>query len=111
MKLLVKLPDLILFIAFYLKELVLASLRVAYDVLRPSYHIRPAILAVPLDAKTDIEILLLTNLINMTPGSLSIDISSDRRVLYVHAMYVDNPDALRHEIKSSLERRILALLR
>jgi len=111
MKLLVKLPDLILFIAFYLKELVLASLRVAYDVLRPSYHIRPAILAVPLDAKTDIEILLLTNLINMTPGSLSIDISSDRRVLYVHAMYVDDPDTLREEIKSSLERRIISLLR
>ena len=111
MKFLIKLPWLVLFIAFYIKELVLASLRVAYDVLRPAYHIRPAILAIPLDAKTDLEILLLANLINMTPGSLSIDVSSDRRVLYVHAMYVDNPDALRHEIKSSLERRILALLR
>jgi multicomponent Na+:H+ antiporter subunit E len=111
MKLLLKLPRLILFIAFYLKELVLASVRVAHDALTPTHHMRPAMLAIPLDAKTDLEILLLANLISMTPGSVSIDVSTDRRVLYVHAMYADDPEAVRHEIKSTLERRVLDLLR
>jgi len=111
MKLLRKLPRLVLFVGFYLKELVLASVRVAHDALTPTHHMRPAMLAIPLEARTDFEVLLLANLISMTPGSVSIDVSTDRRVLYVHAMYVDDPDAVRDEIKSNLERRVLALLR
>jgi len=47
----------------------------------------------------------------MTPGSVSIDVSTDRRVLYLHAMYVQDPEDLRREIKNKLERRILELLR
>ncbi len=111
MKLLLKLPRLIFFIGFYLKELVLASVRVAHDALTPTHHMRPAMLAIPLDAKTDFEILLLANLISMTPGTVSIDVSTDRRVLYLHAMYVGDPEALRHEIKTTLESRVLALMR
>lgn len=111
MRLLRKLPLLVRFLAFYLKELLLANLRVAHDALTPTHHMRPAMLAIPLDARTDFEILLLVNLITMTPGSVSIDVSTDRRVLYLHAMYVKDPDALRHEIKTQLERRVLELLR
>ncbi len=111
MKLLLKLPRLVLFIGFYLKELVLASVRIAYDAFSPTHHMRPAILAIPLDTKTDLETLLLANLISMTPGSVSIDVSTDRRVLYLHVMYAGNPEAVRHKIKSTLERQVLDLLR
>lgn len=111
MRTLFKLPRLLGFIAFYVKELVRASVRVAHDVLTPSHHMRPAMVAIPLDAKTDFEILLLANLISMTPGSVSIDVSKDRQVLYVHAMYVDDLEALREQIKNTYERRVLALLR
>lgn len=111
MSLLRKLPQLAGFLAFYAKELLLANLHVAHDALTPTHHMRPAMLAIPLDARTDVEILLLANLITMTPGSLSIDVSTDRRVLYVHAMYVENPEDIRHEIKMNLERRVLELLR
>jgi len=111
MRLLRKLPRAVAFVGFYLRELVLASLRVAHDALTPTHHMRPAMLAVPLEAKTDLEILLLANLISMTPGSVSIDVSTDRRVLYVHAMYADDGEAVRREIKEQLERRVLGLLR
>jgi multicomponent Na+:H+ antiporter subunit E len=67
--------------------------------------------AVPLDARTDIEITVLANLITMTPGSLAIDVSDDRRVMFVHSMFVDDPEAFRRSIKESLERRVLELLR
>jgi multicomponent Na+:H+ antiporter subunit E len=67
--------------------------------------------AVPLDAKTDLEIAVLANLITLTPGSLSVDVSDDRRTLYVHAMFVSDPDQVRTEIKRRFERWILALLR
>jgi multicomponent Na+:H+ antiporter subunit E len=99
------------FILFFIQELVLANLRLAYDVITPGFHMRPAIVAVPLDARTDLEITLLANLISVTPGGFSLDVSDDRKVLYVHAMYVDDPEAFRRQIKAGFERRVLELLR
>jgi len=99
------------FLGFYVWKLVLANLRLAYDVLTPRHHMRPGVVGVPLDAETDREITLLANLISLTPGTLSLDVSSDRRMLYLHAMYIDDVDALRREIKDGYERRVLELLR
>jgi multicomponent Na+:H+ antiporter subunit E len=99
------------FLAFFVWELILANLRVAYDIVTPHHHMRPAIVAIPLDARTDAEITLLANLISLTPGTLSIDVSSDRKVLYVHAMYMDDAEKFRRDIKRNYERRVLELLR
>lgn len=97
--------------AFFLRELVVANLRLARDVVSPRHNIRPGIIAVPLDATSDSEILLLAALINLTPGSVALDVSPDRKLLYVHSMYVDTADAARAEIKHGYERRVLLLLR
>ena len=97
-------------IGFFLFELVVANLRVALDVARPRYRMTPGVIRVPLDAQSDAEILLLAALINLTPGSVALDVSEDRRVMYVHVMYVTTPDAARAEIKQGFERRVLALL-
>jgi multicomponent Na+:H+ antiporter subunit E len=99
------------FAGFYLWELVLSNLRVAYDVITPRHRIRPGVIAVPLDARTDTEITLLANLITLTPGSVSLDVSTDRRFLYLHAMYIDDVDEFRASIKHTLERRVLEVLR
>ena len=98
------------FAAFFAWELLLANLRVAYSVLAPSKSLRPGIVAIPLDVKTDAEITLLVNLITLTPGTLSLDVSDDRRVLYVHALYVDDVDDFRCQIKQGFERRVRELL-
>jgi multicomponent Na+:H+ antiporter subunit E len=96
---------------FFIKELIKANLRVAYDVLTPGLQIRPGVIAIPLDARTDAEITLLANLITLTPGTLSLDVSVDRRTLYIHAMYIDDPEAVRQQIKHGFERRVLEVLR
>jgi multicomponent Na+:H+ antiporter subunit E len=98
---------------FMIWELIKANLRVAYEVLTPGYAMRPGVIALPLDAKTDVEITLLANLITLTPGTLSLDVSSDRRVLYIHIMHLDDQDLdiVRRKIKDGLERRILEVLR
>lgn len=104
-----RLPRVIGLIIFFLYELVKANLRVAWTVITPGYRMRPAILAIPLDIKTDAEITLLANMITLTPGTLSLDVSSDRRVLYIHNMYVKDPETAVQEIKQGFERRILEL--
>ncbi|TVR75056.1 MAG: Na+/H+ antiporter subunit E [Sphaerobacteraceae bacterium] len=99
------------FALFFIYELFKANLRVAYDVITPSQYMRPGVVAIPLSVKTDTEITLLANLISLTPGTLSLDVSDDKSVLYLHAMFVDDPDELRHEIKAGFERRVIEVLR
>jgi multicomponent Na+:H+ antiporter subunit E len=95
---------------YFFRELVLANLRLAADVATPRYHMTPGIIAVPLDTTTDGQILLLSMLINTTPGSVALDVSPDRKVLYVHVMHMTSPDAARDEIKNGFERRVLDVL-
>ena len=95
---------------YFLGELVRANLRLALEVATPRYSMKPGIIAVPLDATTDGQILLLSTLINTTPGSVALDVSPDRSVLYVHVMYMTTPEAAREVIKSGFERRVLGVL-
>lgn len=93
-------------IGFFLYDLCVSSIRVAYDVLTPTDLSNPAILEMPLDVKSDIEILLVTNLISLTPGTLSLDVTPDRKTLIVHAMFADDPDAVIASLKSGMERMV-----
>ncbi len=104
-----KISRLIQFVAFFSVELVKSNIKVASDVLTKHNYMKPRIIAVPLDAKTDAEITLLANLISLTPGSLSLDVSNDKKVIYVHVMYAEDADAAKREIKNGLERWVLKL--
>lgn len=99
------------FIFFFLYELIKANIEVAYDVITPKFHMTPGIVRVPLDAKTNLEITLLANLISLTPGTLSIDVSDDREVLYVHSMYISDKEEFIQGIKNGFEKRLLSILR
>lgn len=105
-----RLPKLIRFIFFFVKELVTANLTVAFDIITPVWHMKPGVIALPLDAKTEVEITMVANFISMTPGTLSLDVSDDRRVLYIHAMFLDDEQELRENLKY-MERRVLEILR
>ncbi|KIT16477.1 Na+/H+ antiporter subunit E [Jannaschia aquimarina] len=88
----------------FLWELVVSSVSVAWDVLTPRHRARPGIIAVPLKAEGEAEVLLVTNLISLTPGTLSLDVTEDCRTLYVHAMFADDPAAIRKQIETGMER-------
>ena len=94
---------------FFGWELILANVRVALDVMRPRTSIRPAVVGIPLDVTSDAEILLLSTLINITPGSVTIDLSDDRRTLYVHVMHMKSAEETRRDIKGGFERRVKLL--
>jgi multicomponent Na+:H+ antiporter subunit E len=107
-----RLAVLLRFTVFYAWELVVSSVRVAHDVLTPTFHMRPAIVRVPLEPASDLELLAIANLVSLTPGSLSLDITPDRRALIVHVMYADaDPEATRRTIKTGIEQPVLALSR
>jgi len=104
-------PLVLLFVPFYLWEVVLGSLQIAWDVVTPERKRRAGIVALPLDAKTDMEIALLANLVTFTPGTIALDVAEDRRSLLIHAMFIDDLEAFKTRIKHRLERRVLEILR
>ncbi|GAB3196696.1 multicomponent Na+:H+ antiporter subunit E [Pontibacter aydingkolensis] len=106
-----KMPKALFFAVFFIKELLVANIKIAYDILTPRYYMRPTVIALPLSVKTDLEITLLACMITLTPGTLSIDVSENRKILYVHALYVKNNDVelLKQYIKNGFERRLLEL--
>ena len=103
--------DVISLVTFFLYELILSNFRMAWDVIRPRLDIQPGVLAIPIDAITDVEITLLANLVTLTPGSLTLDVSDDRQTIYLHVMDMGDAEAVRRALKNGFERRILAVTR
>jgi multicomponent Na+:H+ antiporter subunit E len=106
-----RIPKTIMFALYFLKELIKANLIVAYDILTPEDKMKPAIIAFPTKCETDFEITMLANLITLTPGTLSIDMSKDKKILFVHCMYVDDAEDFKKEITNGLEKKLLELTR
>ena len=69
-------------------------------------QLNPGFVAFPLSITKDAEITLLANLITLTPGTLSVDVSEDRKFIYVHAIDVPDPEALKRDIAEGFERKI-----
>ena len=101
-----KVPKALGLLLYFLKEILLSNAAVARSLLSPVSSLTPGIVAVPLDLKSDAGITVLANLITLTPGTLSLDVSPDRKTLFVHALHVEDPDAFRREVKEGFERRV-----
>lgn len=101
-----KVPKALGLLLYFLKEILLSNAAVARSLLSPVSSLSPGIVAVPLDLKSDAGITVLANLITLTPGTLSLDVSPDRKTLFVHALHVEDPDAFRREVKEGFERRV-----
>ena len=94
-------------LVLFLRELIMSAVKVAWLVVQPKLNLRPAIIAYPLTVTTDAQITLLANMITLTPGTLSVDVSDDRKILYVHAISVSDRDALVRDIAGGFERKII----
>lgn len=92
----------------FVRELMISAVRVSIIVLTPDLKsaLRPAIIAFPLTVTSDAEITLLANLITLTPGTLSIDVSADRSTLYVHVLALSTREALIAEIAGGFEAKV-----
>ena len=102
-------PKLISFFFYFLYQLIKANVQVAWEVGTPRFHMTPGIVGVPLDVKSDGQITLLANMITLTPGTLSLDVSEDKKVLYVYSMYITNREEFILDIKNGFEKRILEI--
>lgn len=101
----------LLFAGFFLRSLLASSLGVGRLILSPGRRPRPMIVALPLDLEGEAEVVLLAGLLTLTPGTLGLEISTDRRTLFLHRLDARDPESVRREVKRGLERRLAELLR
>lgn len=92
-------------------EVVVANLRIAHEILTPTMHNLPALYAYELEASTDAEVTLLALLVTFTPGTLALEISEDKRVMYVHMMFSTPREEFVRSVRERLERPLLRVMR
>lgn len=97
------------FACVVLADIVVANLRVTRAVLGPVARLRPGFARVPLAVRSDTGIMLLASTVSLTPGTLSADLSGDRRELLVHYLDEPDPDGMIELIKSRYERPLLEI--
>lgn len=106
-----RVPKTIGFFFFFLYELVKANIQVAYDVATPKYFFKPGIVRYPVEPQTDFEVNMLSTFISLTPGTLIIDVSDDKKAIYIHVMYLKSEEHFIHTIKTGVERRLFEIMR
>ena len=84
-------------------DIVLSNIEVARRILGPEDAIKPAFVWMPLDISDPHAIVSLAGIITMTPGTLSAELSADRRFLLVHVFNVDDEAALVAQMKARYE--------
>lgn len=92
------------FLGFFLRELTAANVHVALLALRPRPELHPMIVAVPLRLRGDGALTFLAAIIGLTPGSLVLGFSPDRRVLYAHVIGTRSAESARASILEVEER-------
>jgi len=98
-------------ILVFLKDLTVSALRVAAITLSPRRSYQPAFIAFPLTTDRNAEISLLANMITLTPGTLSVDVSDDKSTLFIHCLDVPDTEALKQDIAEGFERKIMEAMR
>ncbi|WP_077619215.1 Na+/H+ antiporter subunit E [Bacillus sinesaloumensis] len=98
-------------ILIFFRELILSNYAIMKVVVKPNLDIKPGIFALPTELEKDWEIMVLSNLITLTPGTLVVDISDDRKLLYIHAMDLQDIDEAIESIKNTFEKAILEVSR
>ena len=93
-----------LFLKFFLVclyELYVAGFQVLKLVLSPKLNLKPGIIRMDVDLPTDFQLVVLASLINLTPGTLTLEVSPDKKTLYIHALNIDNTEKIIKGIRKS----------
>jgi len=101
---------LMLILEFFI-QLVRGALSVALRAISSWRTLRPVIIDYPLTVHTDVQITLLANLITLTPGTLSVDVSDDRKTLRIHVLDAPDGEAVVGQIAAGFETRVLRALK
>jgi len=94
------------FLLICLYELYVAAFQVLLLVLTPKLNLKPGIIRMEVDLPTDFQLVFLASLVNLTPGTLTLEVSSDKKTLYVHALNINDAEEIVGSIRRNFESGI-----
>ncbi|NBB78668.1 MAG: hypothetical protein GVY36_04385 [Verrucomicrobia bacterium] len=97
------------FALFYLWEILTSNFRISIDVVRGTPKIAPGIVALDVHELGPRAKVIVANLITMTPGTVSLDLSEDDETLYVHCLYLQDPDGARNSMQKDYVETVASL--
>lgn len=104
-KIVIKRPWLLIkYILVVLFEIMVANVVVAKLILGRSNKLNPGFIHYELQLKSPVGIGLLANTISLTPGTVSCDLSEDRRFLLIHSLHIDDVATIKADIHRKFER-------
>ncbi|MFB9838126.1 Na+/H+ antiporter subunit E [Actinoallomurus acaciae] len=98
------------FLGHFTRLFLQANVTVAWEIITPGSGLAPAIVELPLRARTTLEVIVLAHLIMLIPGTLVIEARTDPPTLFVHGMHAPDPAYFIDRLHD-LEDRLLAVLR
>jgi multicomponent Na+:H+ antiporter subunit E len=79
----------------YLYELFIAGVQLARDILRPNPPIQGAFLQYDARHLSPAKTVLLSNMLSLTPGTLTVDVDDQGEILYIHTVYAHDIEKTR----------------
>lgn len=95
----------------FARELTVSNFVVIGHIIRPKLAIRPGIFAYETALTSAWEVTLLSCLICLTPGTLTLDVSKDGKTLYIHAIDIKDAELLVTQIRGTFEQAIMEVTR
>lgn len=106
-----RVPKIILFIFSFFYDMIQANIEVTREIMTPELNMTPGIIAYEHKLKTDFEITMMTNLIALTPGTMVLKISDDKKILYIHGLYVRDKEKFIERMRNGLEKKLIEIIR
>lgn len=106
-----RVPKIFAFILMFFYDLLKANYEVMTDVVTPNYNMKPGIIKYEMESKSDFEITMFANMIALTPGTIVIDLSKDKKFMYIHVMYLKDKEAFKQNLSQRLEKKLLEIIR
>lgn len=97
-------------LGYTLTEMLKANFVLLWLIITPQPTARPGIVAIPLSLQSDAAITLLAYLVTFIPSMLTLDISTDKRTLYLHALHVPDVKKFRRDFKRDMESRVAEVM-
>lgn len=104
-KIIIKRPWLLIkYILVVLFEIMVANIVVAKLILGRNNKLNPGFIHYELQLESPVGIGLLANTISLTPGTVSCDLSADRRFLLIHSLHIEDVATIKADIHRKFER-------
>lgn len=102
--------NIVWFHVYFLLEIVKANVTVAADIVTPGSRMSAGFIEVPLRCRTSFEIMMMANMITLTPGTVTVAVDAKSPTLWCHSLYVTTPEDFRTTVHA-MEDHLLAATR